>query len=67
MGRSGRLRAAQFGWENITAKVDEYYGFVIQRLAANDALPSGFRADIPEAPQRPVAKPGLWTAVTPEE
>jgi phosphatidyl-myo-inositol alpha-mannosyltransferase len=52
MGDSGRERAAQFGWENITAKVEEYYGFVIRRLAAADALPSGFDAEIPEAPQR---------------
>jgi len=52
MGESGRRRAQQFGWENITAKVEDYYGFVIRRLAARNALPSGFRADIPEAQVR---------------
>ena len=52
MGAAGRERAIQFGWENITAKVDDYYGFVIRRLAAQGALPSGFRAPIPPAPVR---------------
>ena len=58
MGESGRERAVQYSWENITAKVEDYYGFVIRRLAAKDALPSGFSAEIPPAPQR---APGLWT------
>ncbi len=53
MGTAGRERAVQFGWENITAKVDDYYGFVIRRLAAQGALPSGFHAPIPDAPSRP--------------
>jgi phosphatidylinositol alpha-mannosyltransferase len=64
MGASGRQRAAQFGWEAITAKVEEYYGFVIRRLAANDALPSGFKADVPEAPARPIANPKLWASTS---
>ena len=59
MGESGRLRAAQFGWENITAKVEDYYGFVIRRLASHDALPRGFDADIPEPPARG-SGPKLW-------
>lgn len=50
MAAAGRERARQFSWENITAKVDDYYGFVIRRLAAQDALPSGFRAAVPPAP-----------------
>ena len=58
MGQSGRERVVQYGWENITAKVEDYYGFVIRRLAARNALPSGFSADIPEAPNR---APGLWS------
>jgi phosphatidylinositol alpha-mannosyltransferase len=62
MGRSGRERAAQFGWENITAKVEEYYSFVIRRLAASDSLPSSYSAPIPEAPARGVVTPGLWTS-----
>ncbi len=56
MGAAGRERAVQFGWENITAKVDDYYGFVIRRLAAQGALPSGFRAPIPPAPVRQPAQ-----------
>ena len=51
MGASGRQRAVQFSWENITAKVDDYYGFVIRRLAAQGALPSGFTAEIPADPR----------------
>jgi hypothetical protein len=62
MGESGRGRAAQYGWENITAKVEDYYGFVIRRLAARNALPSGFKADVPEAPVRPLTTTGLWTS-----
>ena len=50
---AGRQRAEQFGWENITAKVDDYYGFVIRRLAAQGQLPSGFQAEVPAAPARP--------------
>ncbi len=34
----------------MTAKVDDYYGFVIRRLAASGNLPAGFRAEIPQAP-----------------
>jgi phosphatidylinositol alpha-mannosyltransferase len=49
LGASGRQRAVQYSWENITAKVDEYYGFVIRRLAAQGALPPGYRAPIPPA------------------
>ena len=56
MGAAGRERAVQFGWPNITAKVDDYYGFVIRRLAAQGALPPGFRARVPEAPARPPAQ-----------
>ncbi len=45
-----RRRAAEFSWPRVTAKVEEYYGFVIRRLAATGALPSGFRAEVPQAP-----------------
>jgi phosphatidylinositol alpha-mannosyltransferase len=51
MGASGRERAAEFSWERVTAKVDDYYGFVIRRLAAQGALPSGYRAEIPASPR----------------
>jgi phosphatidyl-myo-inositol alpha-mannosyltransferase len=63
MGEAGRARAVQFGWENITAKVDDYYGFVIRRLAAQGGLPSGFRAPIPPGPARTPTIPGLWTGI----
>ncbi|MBA3307637.1 MAG: glycosyltransferase family 4 protein, partial [Chloroflexi bacterium] len=51
MGASGRERAVQFSWENITAKVDDYYGFVIRRLSAQGSLPAGFAAEIPADPR----------------
>jgi hypothetical protein len=49
MGESGRRRAEEFSWERVTAKVDDYYGFVIRRLAAQGALPPGFHAAVPQA------------------
>lgn len=39
MGASGRERAPQFSWQNITAKVDDYYHFVARRAAAHGPLP----------------------------
>ncbi len=57
MGASGRARAVQYSWENITAKVDDYYGFVIRRLAAQGQLPSGFSAPIPPAPRALLVTP----------
>ncbi len=54
LGASGQARAEQFSWERVTAKVEEYYGFVIRRLAAQDQLPAGFAAEIP-LPPRPGA------------
>jgi phosphatidylinositol alpha-mannosyltransferase len=39
MSESARLRAAQFSWDNITAKVEDYYVFVARRLAAQGPLP----------------------------
>jgi phosphatidylinositol alpha-mannosyltransferase len=50
MGAAGRQRAEDFSWPRVTAKVEDYYGFVIRRLAASGALPDGFRAEIPQAP-----------------
>jgi phosphatidyl-myo-inositol alpha-mannosyltransferase len=47
MAASGLERAQEFSWERVTAKVEDYYGFVIRRLGAQGALPSGFRAEIP--------------------
>ncbi|HEV8516428.1 MAG TPA: glycosyltransferase family 4 protein [Candidatus Limnocylindrales bacterium] len=52
LSASGRERAREYSWENITAKVEEYYGFVIRRLAAQGQLPVDFRAEVPPAPVR---------------
>ncbi len=56
MGELGRERAEQFSWENITGRVDDYYGFVIRRLAAQGRLPSGFAGEIPAAPRAAVTE-----------
>jgi len=50
MSEAGRLRAEDFSWPRVSAKVEEYYGFVIRRLAAAGQLPDGFHAEIPQAP-----------------
>jgi phosphatidylinositol alpha-mannosyltransferase len=57
---SGRARAEEFSWERVTAKVEDYYGFVIRRLAAQGALPPGFHAEVPgpaRLPGVPLAAP----------
>jgi phosphatidyl-myo-inositol alpha-mannosyltransferase len=51
MGRSGMLRAEEFSWDRVTAKVEDYYGFVIRRLAAQGQLPPGFHAEVPPSPR----------------
>ncbi len=61
MAEAGRERAEQFSWEAVTAKVEEYYGFVVRRLAASGTLPAGYSADIPEPPARMPGGPGLWS------
>ena len=48
MSAAGRARAVQFSWENITAKVEEYYRFVLRRSAAQGSLPAHVSA-LPEA------------------
>jgi phosphatidylinositol alpha-mannosyltransferase len=40
MGAAGRARAPQFSWQNITAKVEDYYLFVARRVAAHGQLPA---------------------------
>jgi phosphatidylinositol alpha-mannosyltransferase len=57
MGAAGRVRAEEFSWPRVTAKVDDYYGFVIRRLAASGGLPEGFSAEIPQAPPPVRARP----------
>jgi phosphatidylinositol alpha-mannosyltransferase len=51
MGRQGTTRAEDFSWERVAARVDDYYGFVIRRLAARGQLPPGYRAPIPPSPR----------------
>ena len=53
MGEAGRLRAEEFSWPRVTAKVDDFYGVVIRRLAARGELPPGFHAPIPASPRLP--------------
>jgi phosphatidyl-myo-inositol alpha-mannosyltransferase len=57
MGAAGQARAEEFSWPRVTAKVDDYYGFVIRRLAANGTLPEGFSAEVPQAPPPVRARP----------
>ncbi len=51
MSEAGVLRAEEFSWPRVTAKVDDYYGFVIRRLAAAGSLPAHFSADVPASPR----------------
>ena len=60
MGAAGRRRAEEFSWPRVTGKVEDYYGFVIRRLAATGSLPEDFRSPVPQAPPvraRPPASP----------
>ena len=45
MSAAGASRAEEFSWPRVTAKVDDYYGFAIRRLAATGALPPHFTAE----------------------
>ncbi len=61
MSAAGLIRAAEFSWPRVTARVDDYYGFVIRRLAAAGALPPHFTAEVP-APPRSAGGPNVDTA-----
>ena len=50
MSAAGRVRAEAFSWPRVAARVEDYYGFVIRRLAATGSLPPDFRAPVPQAP-----------------
>jgi phosphatidylinositol alpha-mannosyltransferase len=50
LSRAGEERAQLFTWERVGQAVEEYYGFVIRRLAEQGQLPSGFSAPIPAIP-----------------
>jgi phosphatidylinositol alpha-mannosyltransferase len=62
MSAKGMERAQEFSWERVTAKVDDYYGFVIRRLAAQDQLPEHFSAEVPPSPRGQIIEPSLWRA-----
>jgi phosphatidylinositol alpha-mannosyltransferase len=51
MSAAGLIRAAEFSWPRVTAKVDDYYGFVIRRLAATGQLPPHFSSEVPASPR----------------
>jgi hypothetical protein len=57
MGAAGQARAREFSWERVAGKVDDYYGFVIRRLAAAGALPPDFRSAVPPSPRSTIAPP----------
>jgi len=50
LSRAGEERVQLFTWERVGQAVEEYYGFVIRRLAEQGRLPSGFSAPIPPPP-----------------
>ncbi len=58
MSANGLVRAEEFSWPRVTAKVDDYYGFVIRRLAAAGQLPAGFHAEVPQSPRIGVGPAG---------
>jgi phosphatidylinositol alpha-mannosyltransferase len=69
MGAAGRRRAEEFSWPRVTAKVEDYYGFVIRRLAATGSLPEDFRSPVPQVPPlraRPPASPESEVPVAPD-
>jgi phosphatidyl-myo-inositol alpha-mannosyltransferase len=66
MSAAGRERAEAFSWPRVTAKVEDYYGFVIRRLAASGNLPEDFRAPIPQAPPLR-ARPSMSLEAEPDD
>ena len=50
LSRAGEDRAQLFTWDHVGQAVEEYYGFVIRRLAEGGRLPAGFSAPIPPPP-----------------
>ncbi len=53
MAEAGQARAEEFSWPRVTIKVEEYYRFVIRRLAAANQLPPGYRAEVPSSVRSP--------------
>jgi phosphatidylinositol alpha-mannosyltransferase len=67
MSAAGIARAQDFSWERVTAKVDDFYGVVIRRLAARGELPESFHAPIPPSPRasRPPSQAEMAGAAEP--
>jgi phosphatidylinositol alpha-mannosyltransferase len=57
MSESARARAVQFGWHNVTAKVEDYYNFVIHRAASQGPLPAHFHSAVPARGTRDAIAP----------
>jgi len=55
MAMSGIERAEEFSWERVTGRVEDYYHFVIRRLAAQGELPASFHAEVPPSPRQALA------------
>jgi phosphatidylinositol alpha-mannosyltransferase len=55
MAASGMERAEEFSWERVTGRVEDYYHFVIRRLAAQGELPASFHAEVPPSPRQALA------------
>jgi phosphatidyl-myo-inositol alpha-mannosyltransferase len=53
MSDSARERAVQFGWDNIAAKVEDYYLFVARRAAGQGGLPEHFDPALVSGPREP--------------
>jgi phosphatidylinositol alpha-mannosyltransferase len=53
MSIAGVARAEEFSWPRVTAKVEEYYRFVIRRLDASGQLPPDFQAEVPSSVRIP--------------
>ncbi len=58
MGASGHERSLQFGWGRVAERVDDYYRFVVRRLAAQGQLPPGYHAPVPPRPPGQPAQTG---------
>ncbi|MEZ0240615.1 MAG: glycosyltransferase family 4 protein [Chloroflexota bacterium] len=65
MAASGMERAEEFSWERVTARVEDYYHFVIRRLAAQGELPASFHAEVPASPRQALAASEPATASEP--
>jgi phosphatidylinositol alpha-mannosyltransferase len=66
MSVSARHRAQQFSWENIAAKVEDYYNFVIHRAAAQGPLPAHFHSAVPARGGREPITPAAPVSSLPE-